>query len=306
MTSVDAPQRTGTPVRPDRPRPVARMTINLVVAAAFLWAGLTVDVDLGQLVEAPATFVRILGLMFLPPDLGDLVPSLAAMQESVQIAWIGTLIGALFSLPLGFVAAKNVGDRVTSNTVRQVLNGIRAVPELVLAIALIPLAGLGPFSGTLAIGIHSIGTLGKLTSEVIEGIDAGPLEAATATGASRLASMRWGVLPQVMPEVIAFWLYRFEINIRASAILGVVGAGGIGGLLSDFVTYRRWDRAGTAIIVVIGVTILIDLISGAIRRRIIAGPQGDVDPGSDVDLGVHGPTPDGSDERRDPRGVLPE
>jgi phosphonate transport system permease protein len=155
---------------------------------------------------------------------------------------------------------------------RQVLNAIRAFPEVVLAIAIfIPIAGLGPVAGALAIGVHSVGTLGKLTAEVIEGIDSGPMEAARATGAGSVQVQRWGVLPQVLPEIVAFWLYRFEINIRAAAVLGVVGAGGIGFQLQQTIAFHRYPLAGTAIIVVVVATIAVDTASGWLRRRIIEG-----------------------------------
>ena len=146
------------------------------------------------------------------------------------------------------------------------------MPELILAIVVfVPIAGLGAMAGALAIGIHSIGTLGKLTYEAIESIDAGPVEASRAVGASRIAQQRWGVIPQVLPEIVAFWLYRFEINVRAAAVLGIVGAGGIGALLANTLTYRRWDKAGMTVLVVIVATIAIDQASGWVRRRIIEG-----------------------------------
>ncbi len=175
-------------------------------------------------------------------------------------------------LPLGFLGARNVSSGLVSTIMRQILNAIRAFPELILAIAIfIPIAGLGAVAGTLAIGLHSAGTLGKLTAEAIEGIDPGPVEAARAVGGRGLQVQRWGVLPQVLPELIGFWLYRFEINIRAGAVLGVVGAGGIGFLLDQTIKFGRWPQAGTAILVVIAATIVVDALSGGIRRRIIEG-----------------------------------
>jgi phosphonate transport system permease protein len=212
--------------------------------------------------------------MFLAtgPDWTYLGRAAEAMLDSIWIAWVGTIIGAGVSLPIGFFGARNVSSGLVSNIVRQVLNAIRAFPELVLVIVVfIPIAGLTPVAGALAIGLHSVGTLGKLTAEVVEGIDSGPVEAARAAGGRPLQVQRWGVLPQVLPEIVAFWLYRFEINIRAAAVLGVVGAGGIGTIVQETINYRRYDKAGVAIIVVILATILIDIISGWVRRRIIAG-----------------------------------
>jgi phosphonate transport system permease protein len=120
---------------------------------------------------------------------------------------------------------------------------------------------------------------------VVEGIDAGPVEAARASGARSLQIQRWGVLPQVLPEIVAFWLYRFEINIRAAAVLGVVGAGGIGFSLQQTLQFKRYPLAGTAIIVVIVATILVDTLSGWVRRRIVEGSEASAKPGDIEALG---------------------
>ena len=258
-----------------RPPPPSHARRNLAVAGTgllFLVALLTIDIE--GIEELPFAIADLFHKIFLrqPPDWAYLGNAGAAMLESVWIAWVGTIIGAAISLPVGFFGAKNISSGVVSNVVRQVLNGIRAFPELVLVIVVfIPIAGLGAVAGALAVGLHSVGTLGKLTAEVVEGIDPGPVEAARATGGSALQVQRWGVLPQVLPEIVAFWLYRFEINIRAAAILGVVGAGGIGTLLQETLNYRRYDKASIAILVVILGTIAVDLVSGWVRRRIIEG-----------------------------------
>jgi phosphonate transport system permease protein len=272
MASVAVPQ-----ARPRPPSRLARRTTIGLLLLAVMVAAITMDVELDRLLRLPAQLARTVGLMF-PPAVAYLGRAAEGMVESIQIAWIGTLIGALVSLPLGMLGAKNISGFLGSNAIRQLLNAIRAIPELVLAaVIFIPMIGLGPFSGTLAIGLHSVGTLGKLTAEVVEGIDEGPVEAARAAGAKRLQILRWGVLPQVLPEIVAFWLYRFEINVRASAILGVVGAGGIGTILANNVSYGRWENVGTTIIVIVASVIVIDTASGWLRRRIIeggAGPSG--------------------------------
>ncbi|WP_061962347.1 phosphonate ABC transporter, permease protein PhnE [Demequina flava] len=194
------------------------------------------------------------------------------MMESVYMAWIGTLMGALISIPFGFLAARNVSGRVTVQVSRAFLNLIRAVPELVFAIVImLPILGFGPLAGTVALGVGAVGTLGKLTAEALEGIDMGPVEAVRASGASKVSVLRWAFWSQVLPEVLAFWLYRFEINIRASAVLGVIGAGGIGSLLSQLFSKREWEQIGITLAVIVIVTVLVDMISGAVRHRIIAG-----------------------------------
>jgi phosphonate transport system permease protein len=268
---------TAAPPSTQRPSPPSHAKRNLALLGAAIlvvWSAVTLEIEPEEILELPSGLALVFYRMFLEegPDWSYLDQSARAMLQSLQIAWVGTVIGAILSLPLGFFGAKNVSSGPVSTVVRQVLNAIRAFPEVVLAIAImIPIAGLGPVPGALAIGVHSVGTLGKLTAEVIEGIDPGPVEAARATGARSLQVQRWGVLPQVLPEIVAFWLYRFEINIRAAAILGVVGAGGIGFLLQETIRFQRFPLAGTAIIVVVVATIAVDTISGWLRKRIIEG-----------------------------------
>lgn len=260
-----------TAPRPSPPSAWARNLVLLGLLVLLVVVVTTIDLKLARLVDLPGQLAAILGKMLLSPDTPYLGDAVALMVQSIQIAWIGTLIGAVLSLPLGFLGARNVTGGLMATLMRQLLNAIRAFPEIVLAIVFVAMIGLGPFAGTLAIGIHSIGTLGKLTAEVIEGIDPGPVEAARASGGNQVQTLRWGVFPQVAPEIVAFWLYRFEINVRASAILGIVGAGGIGEALSQALIYRRYERAGMLIIVVVAATILIDVASGWLRRRIIEG-----------------------------------
>jgi phosphonate transport system permease protein len=214
----------------------------------------------------------ILKQMF-PPDFSPeaIQRALPKIMESLWIAWLGTIIGAFFSFFLSFAAATNVAPAWMTAIVRQVLNAIRAVPELLVAMALIPVTGLGAWTGTLALGIHSIGTLGKLSSEVVEGSNAGPVEAISSSGGTRLQEIRFGIVPQVMPNIVAYWLYRFEINIRASAVLGVIGAGGIGSEILAQLRFRDFARAGTVLFLTIAVVLSIDMISARLRRRIITG-----------------------------------
>jgi phosphonate transport system permease protein len=266
MSAVEAARRPTPPVH------VLRKLTTVAVLVIVLWALLDIDLKYGRLIELPGRLLDAARLMFVPPDWAYASRAWEGMLESIHIAWIGTIIGAVLSVPLGLFGAENVATRPVAGPIRLVLNAIRAIPELVLALVLfIPIVGLGAFAGTLAIGVHSIGTLGKLTAEVIEGIDEGPVEAARATGAGTLTTFRWGVLPQVLPEIVAFWLYRFEINLRASAILGLVGAGGVGAVLSNTLTFRRWDKAGMTVLVIVAATIAIDALSGALRRKIIRG-----------------------------------
>ncbi len=277
MTVPDlAPDAVGDTERPDEPEWPKRLrwVLILVIGLPYIWGLLGLELSWGALGRAPG---QIWGLMggLLPPDWSDIAESFNKLLESIYVAWIASIIGAFFSFPLGFMAATNMAPNWMTGPVRALLSGIRAFPELVLAIVLIPAFGLGPFTGVLAIGIHSIGTLGKLTSEVIEGVDPGPIEAIKATGGTRFQAMRFGVVPQAMPNILAYWLYRFEINIRASAVLGMIGAGGIGAEIVGRLRFRDdWPKAGAALIITIVVVLIIDAISAGIRRRIIAGHPG--------------------------------
>jgi phosphonate transport system permease protein len=270
-TATDVVETVTRP-KPPRGKKWFRVGVTIAIVVPAIWGALGLNLDLEKLLDAPG---RIWGVMLrlAQPDLtAEAVQrALPKVMESFFIAWIGTIIGAVFSFPLAFLAAKNVSATVVNNAVRQLLNAIRAVPEVLVAMVLIPVTGLGPWTGTLALGLHSIGTLGKLSSEVIEGIDPGPVEAVAAVGGGRFQRMRFGVVPQVMPNILAYWLYRFEINIRASAVLGVIGAGGIGAELIAQLRFRDYSRAGTVLFLTIIAVITVDMISARVRRRIISG-----------------------------------
>jgi phosphonate transport system permease protein len=251
-----------------------------VFVVLFGWSAISVDLKWSRLLEAPADMYRLFKVMFgdLPWD--ELSELAGLMWDSIAMAWVGTLIAALFAVPLAFLAAENLVGRPVAWVTRQVFNIFRAVPEVIMALLFIPVFGLTPMAGVMAIGIHSIGSLGKLFYEIIENVQPGPIEATDAVGASRIQRLRWGVIPQVAPELTSFLLYRFEINIRASSVLGIVGAGGIGGTLADSFKFKEYGTAGLALIVVIVGTIAVDTVSGAVRKRIVAGRE--IDLGEDA------------------------
>jgi phosphonate transport system permease protein len=264
---------TGIPSQ-ERPRKPARVVravvwvvVTLVVVAAF-WG---VDISWDALLQLPQKLAHILGLMFLPPAWDKLPDALGATMLSVAMAWFGTVLGVIVSFPLSLLATRGLTLGVVRWPLRAVFAVLRAVPEVVIAVLMLSVTGLTAYTGALAIAIGSIGTLGKWGYESFESVDRGAIEATTAAGASRLQIMRWGVWPNAKPDVLAFWLYRFEINVRASAILGLIGAGGIGKMLIDNIQFRIWDVVGMLMIVVVVVTMIIDQLSGMVRHRIIAG-----------------------------------
>ena len=274
MTIPDlAPDAVHDTERPEEPRwpKVMRWVITLGILIPFIWAVAGLQISIGRLWAAPGQVLTLITGM-LPPDFSDAGRLMAKLLESIYVAWIGTLIGAFFSFPAGFMAAANIAPRWLVIPTRAILSAIRAFPELILAIIFIVPFGLGPLTGALAIGLHSIGTLGKLTSEVIEGVDDGPVEAIQSSGGTTMMQMRFGIVPQAMPNIVAYWLYRFEINVRASAVLGLVGAGGIGAEIVARLRFRGdWPKAGAALILTIVAVLIIDAASAAIRRRIISG-----------------------------------
>lgn len=246
-----------------------------LVGALTCWSALGLDAPWNRLAGAPADLYTVTRLMATDLTWSDLGKCVEAMWDSIAIAWLGTIVAAIIAIPLGFVAAENLVPRWMAFAVRQILNVLRAIPEIILVMAFVPIFGLSKTAGIVAIGIGSIGTLGKLCAEVIEGIDKGPIEAADAVGASQLQRLRWAVIPQSMPEIASFVLYRFEINIRVSTILGAVGAGGIGQVVDDALTTaipKDWGLAGLALIIVVFATIAVDFLSEEVRRRIMAGP----------------------------------
>nr|WP_081704036.1 phosphonate ABC transporter, permease protein PhnE [Leifsonia aquatica] len=248
-------------------RAIVWVVVTAVVVAAF-WG---VDISWDALLQLPQKLAHYLGLMFLPPAWSKLPDALSATMLSVAMAWFGTVLGVIVSFPLSLLATRGLTPAFVRWPLRAVFAVLRAVPEVVIAVLMLSVTGLTAYTGALAIAIGSIGTLGKWGYESFESVDRGPIEAATAAGASRVRIMRWGVWPSAKPDVLAFWLYRFEINVRASAILGLIGAGGIGKMLIDNIQFRVWDVVGILMLVVVVVTMIIDQLSGMVRHRIIAG-----------------------------------
>ncbi len=264
VPALTVPPRRRTPVRL-----LAGVIVTIVVVAAF-WSA---DIAWSRLGELPAEIARYLGLMFLSPNWAKLPEALWQTWRSVEMAWIGTVLGILIATPLSLVAARGFGPAPVRIALRFVFSLVRAVPELVFAIIILSVTGLTPLTGALALAVGGVGTLGKWGYEAVENVAPGPIEAALAAGGSTTQVLRWGVWPQAAPTFFSFWLYRFEINVRASAVLGLIGVGGIGDMLTSYTQYREWSTVGMLLIVVVVVTVAIDAVSGRIRRRIMEGPR---------------------------------
>ena len=196
--------------------------------------------------------------------------------ETLALAFLATVMGVVFAVPVSFLAARNLmgGSRFTLaiyNVVRIILNIVRSIETLMWAIIFAVWVGLGPFAGTLALWLHTVAALAKLYSEAIESIDPGPIEAIRATGATGPQMVFYAVLPQILPTFTSFTLYRFDINVRLSTVIGLVSDAGLGFLVIQWVRLNRFSAMATAIIAIIIVVAGLDLLSGWLRERIIQG-----------------------------------
>lgn len=250
-----------------------RWIIYVLLVAVYTWAFVGVPFN-GIKETAGQVSKAILSGLFSPdwdyvylPDGEDL---LRGLLDTFAISVLGTVISAVICLPFAFWAAANKsGSSLISGSGKILLSLIRVFPEVVMALLFIKAVGPGSFAGVLALGLHSVGMLGKLFSEEVEQIDTGPKEALIAAGANRWQIIRFAVMPQVLPGFLSYTLYRFEINLRSATILGVIGAGGIGTPLIFALSSRNWPRVGIILLGIIVMITLIDFISGAIRKKII-------------------------------------
>jgi len=194
----------------------------------------------------------------------------AATWTTVQIATLGSLLGALLALPLGLLSAHNLAaPRLVAAAARAVLNVTRAIHTLVFGLVLVGIVGLGPMAGILAIALHSMGTYGKLYAESIEALDMAAVDAVRATGAGPVQVFFNAVWPSVLPQFVSNHLYIWEYNIRDSTILGLIGAGGLGLLISEATSLFQWGRLATILMVVIALVSVFDLMSRRIRQALL-------------------------------------
>jgi len=243
----------------------AAVFIAVLVLAWTAWDTGADPVRLGRGIPWIADFLR----RMLPPDLRVLPAALLGALKTGEIALLGTAVAAVLALPLGFVSARNVAAPAIFHPARLALNFFRSVDTLVYALVFVAAVGLGPFPGVLAVVAYTTTSLAKLYSEAIEGIDRGPVDAITATGATRLQVLRFGVLPQVLPLFLSYVLYRLETNIRAATVLGFVGAGGIGFYLQTYLRMIDYPAASTVLLVTVVMVMVVDAISSRLRARLV-------------------------------------
>jgi phosphonate transport system permease protein len=210
------------------------------------------------------SFVRAM----FPPD-GGVVPAvIESTIVTAQLALIGTVLAVPPALICGFLAAENVvANRVARNVLRVGLDLYRSVDTLIVALILVSAVGLGPLPGVIALALHSIGALGKPFYETIETLDPGPAEAMRSVGATPLQVVRWGIWPQFLPHFISIVLFRFELNVRVSTVLGLVGAGGIGFLLITYMRGAEYAKVTAVIAAIVVLVMALDAMSTRLRTR---------------------------------------
>lgn len=203
------------------------------------------------------------------PDFAFLVREvLVQLVQTFFIAFFGTFIGMVISIPLSFLASRRFTGPRASRYGKNFIALIRAFPEIILAILLIKVLGPGAAAGALAMGIHSVGMLGKLFAEAVDAMDERPFEALASIGGSPWQRLRYVAIPQIAAEFLSIFFYRLEINTRGAAILGIVGAGGIGATLIYSIQLYAWEKVGVTLAAMIVLVILVDQLSAAVRRRL--------------------------------------
>lgn len=197
------------------------------------------------------------------------------LWDTILIAYLGTLLGAIGAFFLCFAATMNLATGKPQRFfARRFLEFCRTVPEIVFALIFVVAFGLGPVPGVLAIMIHTVGALGKLFAEVVENIDMKPVEGAIASGASRWQAIRYAVMPQVLPNFASYALLRFEINVRGASVMGFVGAGGIGQDLIEAIRKFYYSDVSAILLLIIATVMVIDLVTERIRHRLISLEHG--------------------------------
>lgn len=239
----------------------------LVLVALIAWAWSGADFHLKKLVAGLPRMAEFFSRM-VPPDTTVAKTVVVSTAETVQIALIGTVLSAAASFVLGLLAAENLASRWVHQPVKWLLGILRAIPIILLALMFVATVGLGPFPGVLAVAVHSTGMLGKFYAEAFENARRGPLEALGSAGATWGQQVRFGVLTQVAPDVARDTLFRFELNLRESLVLGLVGAGGIGFYIQLYIRAFQYDKVATLTLVVLLIVVLVEQISVSIRRRL--------------------------------------
>lgn len=240
-------------------------SVSLAIAGLVVWSWLASDIDAGKLTSSGTRIVDFLARM-VPPDLSVLPVVIESSAETLHIAILGTIGCIFFSIIFGLLAAETLTPTWVHIPVKGFLATVRSIPLILVAMLMVGAVGLGPLPGILAIAFHATGMLGKFYAEAVEGVDRAPLAALESSGANVLQRLRYGAWPQMAPNVVRDTLFRFEMNLRESLILGIVGAGGIGLYIQTYVRTFQYQKVATLTIVIVLFVILIELLNNVVRR----------------------------------------
>jgi len=248
---------------------IIKIALVVTFVASFLWSWVKIDMSIFGFFSDFQNVINLFGRMY-PPDFAEISTVISAMVETLWIALLGTLGAVILSYPLALLAASNTTpNRALRAFSRGAITLSRAVPEIILAAIFVVAFGTGPFPGVLALALHSIGMIGRLFADALEKADEAPREALMAVGSTKRQTIRSSLIPQALPSMIATALFRFEINLRGSAVLGLVGAGGIGTIISESLETIQYRPALAAVTVLFVVILLTELASNAIRQSLI-------------------------------------
>lgn len=264
--------RIAAAIATPRGRMVRRLLIWGVTSVVLLYAAWICELIGPKFFDGLPKLGGALAMMLIPSGFQHLPEFLWALLETVAMAFLGTLLGAVFAIPLAMLCSRiTLPVRILQFGFRRFSDSLRSLDHLIWALIFVRAIGLGPLAGILAIALVDLGTLSKLYSEAIDNSSKGPVEGIRASGGSWLDGVRFGILPQVLPNMLSATLYMWESNTRSATILGIVGAGGIGYQLADRLRVYEFGEASLIIILVIGAVALIDALSQFLRRRLIAG-----------------------------------
>lgn len=247
--------------------PWVRWAVYLGAIAYFLWVGATMPIDWNRVVEGLSRAGRIFGGAF-PPSFARSQLLIDGFLESLKIALLATAGGVVLSIPIAFMAARNVSPLPVYYLGRAIIIIARSFHPIIVAIIFVKAVGFGPFAGVLTLIVYSIGFVAKMLAERIEEIDFGQVEALRAAGASYFPTLFYAIFPQILPRQIGLSIYQLDSNLRASAVVGIVGAGGIGATLANAFGRYDYDFALAITMVIVGVILISEGISGQIRKRI--------------------------------------
>ncbi len=240
----------------------------LAASGIIFWSFQGSEFSSLELIRGIPQIFHFFGRM-MPPDWSVWDVLWRASLETLQTTIAGTFLGALFAYPLGVMAASNWTPPWIHLPVKAAMAFIRSIPLLILALLFVSAVGLGPFPGVLAIAVHSVGVLGRFVAEEIEATDPRPLLALQGTGASSIQVIQHGLIPQVLPQMVAHLAIRFEMNLRDSTILGLVGAGGLGFYVFLYIKQFQWEKTGVLCLAIIFLVFAGEFVSWQIRKRLI-------------------------------------